>query len=253
MNLKFCCVEIILFGTDHVNKLVNMVKFPKIIRLGWLYDGIFKNWKSITYQFPQLYDYFLGDSYKERFTYIADRIGKNKRVLELGCGTGILTKFLDESNEYIGWDLNRDFVKYVQKRGHVGELKNVFDYKNYPDVDFIVLCDILHHVCPNHEELLKYTTRHAATIVAEPKATDASQMTMENAAMNIGLKFLSIIPEELMKLLDHFLLDNDGFNPYDNRMLWKYNDKELRDLYQKYNINDIKVIGHDYIGVGKKV
>ena len=36
-------------------------------------------------------------------------------------------------------------------------------------------------------------------------------------------------------------------------MLWKYNDKQLRELYQKYNINDIKVIGHDYIGVGDKI
>ena len=232
--------------------VVYMVKFPKIIRLGWLYNGIFKNWKSITYQFPQLYDYFLGDSYKERFKYIAKRIGKNKTVLELGCGSGILTRFLDDSNTYIGWDLNRDFVKYVNKIGHKAELRNVFDYKNYPDVDFIVLCDILHHVCPNHEKLLKLTTKHAPTIVAEPKATDASQMTMENKAMDFGLKFLSIIPEELMRLLDHFLLDNDGFNKYDNRMLWKYNDNQLRELYQKYNINDIKVIGHDYIGVGEK-
>ena len=229
-----------------------MVKFPKIIRLGWLYNGIFKNWKSITYQFPQLYDYFLGDSYKERFNYIAEKIGKNKTVLELGCGTGILTKFLDKSNTYIGWDLNQDFVNYVNKRGYKGELKNVFDYKNYPDVDYIVLCDILHHICPDHEKLLGYTTKHAATIVAEPIATDASQMTMENTAMNIGLKFLSIIPEELMRLLDHFLLDNDGFNPYDNRMKWKYNDKSLKELYLKYKLDDIKIIGHDYIGVGKK-
>jgi len=229
-----------------------MVKFPKIIRLGWLYNGIFKNWKSITYKFPQLYDYFLGDSYKERFNYISERIGKNKTVLELGCGTGILTKFIDSSNKYIGWDLNQDFVNYVKKRGYEAELRSVFDYKNYPDVDYIILCDILHHVCPNHEKLLKYTTRHTNTIVAEPIATDASQMTMENAAMNIGLKFLSIIPEEMMRLLDHFLLDNDGFNPYDNRMKWKYNDKTLKELYSKFGIDDIKIIGHDYIGVGKK-
>ena len=229
-----------------------MVKFPKIIRLGWLYNGIFKNWKSLTYQFPQLYDYFLSDSYKERFTYISKRIGKNKKVLELGCGTGILTKFLDESNEYIGWDLNQDFVNYVIKKGYKAEFRNVFDYKHYPEVDFIVLCDILHHVCPNHDKLLKYSTRHATTIVAEPIATDASQMTMENKAMNIGLKFLSIIPEELMRLLDHFLLDNDGFNPYANRMLWKYNDESLKKLYSKHGIHDIKIIGHDYIGVGRK-
>ena len=42
------------------------------------------------------------------------RIPKNKRILELGCGTGTLSQKLN-CLTYVGVDLNKDFVRFYME------------------------------------------------------------------------------------------------------------------------------------------
>ncbi|MFH1316996.1 MAG: class I SAM-dependent methyltransferase [Candidatus Woesearchaeota archaeon] len=130
--------------------------------------------KAIWFKSPFWYDFGMtlihGSNYKKRFHKVAKIIGENKKILDLGAGPCTLYFSLHKSNEYEGWDLNEDFVKANNKRGIRTRLKNCLDYNDYPDVDVIVLTDVLHHIAPHQSECLKHSLDHAKdkVIVLEP-------------------------------------------------------------------------------------
>ena len=58
-----------------------------------------------------------GKSLSNRYEFISREIRKNKKVLEVGCGTCMLASFLDSSNKYFGIDSNKKFLEYaIEKR-----------------------------------------------------------------------------------------------------------------------------------------
>jgi ubiquinone/menaquinone biosynthesis C-methylase UbiE len=69
---------------------------------------------SILYKNSFVYDIMLrilhGDYLRKRYSLISKIIGKNKKVLELGCGTALIHPYLDKSIDYEGWDLNNNFI-----------------------------------------------------------------------------------------------------------------------------------------------
>lgn len=171
--------------------------------------------KSLPYRFPHLYDIgikiLLGSILTLRYTKIAQEIGKNKEVLDLGCGTAQLCNYLD-SCEYTGWDLNDSFVKYCRKRGLNVYKRNIFEFSEYPESDYIVFCDILHHVTPKDELLVKEAAKRAKVIAVEP----CSQRKL---------------PRALVFLYDQLIGDADGINPFESRMQWDY---DCTTLQQKF-------------------
>lgn len=124
---------------------------------------------ALWYHHPRLYIFGMtlihGKEFRNRFKRIAKIIGKNKSVLDLGAGPPMLYYFLGKGCKYEGWDLNKKFVDYYNKRGINMKLCDCLDYHNYPDVDCIVLCDILHHVAPNQSVLLRNALKKTKEIV----------------------------------------------------------------------------------------
>lgn len=80
-----------------------------------------------------------------RYSFISEKIGKNKTVLESGCGTALSYKYLDPSNIYRGFDNNEIFIDFAQKNGINAYLGNALDSNSYTKSDVVVLCDCLHH------------------------------------------------------------------------------------------------------------
>ena len=112
-----------------------------------------------------------GRHYTARLRRVAALIGKDNSVLDLGCGTCALARFLDRSTEYEGWDLNEGFIRFNKRRGLKVKVKDCFEYCGSPDVDVIVLSDLLHHVSlVRRERLLALALRFARkkVIVVEP-------------------------------------------------------------------------------------
>ena len=113
---------------------------------------------AIMYRYPQLYNLVVktihGKSLKMRYEIIGDEIGENKKVFELGCGTSMIYPFLHRGCEYAGWDLNERFLEFCERRDIKVFKKDIFDFQDYPDNDVILICDLLHHVIPNHERLI---------------------------------------------------------------------------------------------------
>ena len=125
--------------------------------------------RSIVYRSSFIYSKFTQRLYdqEKKFRFIAALIGNNsKKVLDLPCGIGYLTRHLHPSIEYTGYDLNHVFLKKIKKdwmRGRIRLKKvilkqaDIFHYHEYPEEkqDAIVFCDILHHVHPRHVELVE--------------------------------------------------------------------------------------------------
>lgn len=166
---------------------------------------------SIPYKVPQLYEIGIkilhGNTLPLRYSKVAQEIGRTKRVLDLGCGTAMLYSYLD-SCEYIGWDLNDSFVRYCQKKGLNVYKMDIFQFSEYPACDYIVCCDILHHVFPKDELLLKEAVKKADVIAVEPCSKRR-------------------LPKPLVFLYDQVIGDADGINSFENRMQWNYNEPTL--------------------------
>lgn len=182
--------------------------------------------KSLPYRIPQLYErgitLLLGNTLSLRYERIAEEIGSNKKVLELGCGPALLHPYL-HSCDYTGWDLNDYFVKYCQKKGLNVYKKDIFQFSEYPQTDYIVFCDILHHVIPRDELLLKEATKRAPVIAVEP----CSQRRL---------------PTPLLYLYDQLLGDADGINPFKTRMSWNYNQTTLTQKFQTLGATTLELL-----------
>lgn len=194
------------------------------------------------YQSPRVYNAIVklihGDSLEQRYLIISREVGKNKKVLELGCGTALLNSYLETGCEYEGWDLNDKFVNYCQNRRLDVYKKNVFDIgDNKYQWDVIVICDLLHHVVPNHEKLLKMAIESAeAVIVSEPAKS------FKPASFHKPIKYL------ICKLIG----DYDGINKVSNLNMWDYDLGKLTALFQSYGSHKIFRVGRDMIAVFRK-
>jgi len=107
-----------------------------------------------------------------RYEFMGQLIGNGKRVLELGCGTGLLQKCIQKESSYRGVDLNSALVNYGRKRG-----RNCFlgDMNTAPlSCDVVVLIDVLHHI-PNPDDFLKRIVTQRETIVCEPYDTNRTK------------------------------------------------------------------------------
>jgi len=193
--------------------------------------------KGLIYEFPSIYDFILnilhGKHLSERYEFIANEIGKNKKVLEVGCGTCMLSSFLHKSNKYFGIDDNDKSLNYASKKRGVKNLikSNIFNFSKYPKVDVIVACDVLHHIYPKHEYFLnKLMTKSKKVIVCEPFGG------------GIG-----------------GLFDSDGINKNDSDngpIGWgkRFSEKQnVVDFFKTFNSQKIKLTKHNIIAVLGKI
>ncbi len=222
-----------------------------------------KGFRSLMYRSGRVYNFLSNKIYDVRgkYFFISKLIGKNKKILDLPCGTGFLTRFLHPSNIYEGWDINNRFLNKLKKDWMRGKSKmkyisvkqkNILDFHNYSEekVDVIVLCDILHHINPSHFTLVENAKIHARkVIVCEPIAVKPKDIKAYTRFIRIFLKIGKFFPEKLYKLIDFLFLDNDGVNSYKKRLTWNHNNKSIKSLYKKMGFEKIYEIKDNYIGV----
>lgn len=186
----------------------------------------------LIYKSPWLYERVLrllhGADLDKRYHQIAEFIDKGT-VLDIGCGTGLLAKYLKPSVKYIGIDLNERFLQYARKKG-LDVLKiNVLDVRSYPRANYYIICDLLHHLNPNHHALLRELCALGGTlIVCEPFVKSKSK---------------------LKRLLIRAIVDYDFINPPRLDLSW-HNEQELMDFFkQELKPAEIFKVGNDIIAI----
>jgi len=202
---------------------------------------------SLFYKSSFLYNFMLNfihkDFLKKRYELISKIIGKNKKVLEVGCGTSLIKHFLDKSVDYEGWDLNKKFIIDSKKKGLNVKLKSAFDYKSYPKVDVILIVDFLHHIAPRHEELLKMIRKNAKRIIIIEPFILRSSFRYRLKKLNNPLLNLSMLT------LINLFGDNDGINKHEVLCEWNYSKESLKKFFKNNGAKKIFGLGKDLIAV----
>ena len=189
---------------------------------------------SLLYQNPLLYEGLLsilhGRSWKSRYELIGRLIGKDKKVLDIGCGSCVLVKYLDQSCEYVGIEANTKFVKYAQKKNLAIIHGDIFEL-DFPKADVVVLSDILHHVVPKQEDLINKALKVSSMlIICEPVH-----------GKGIGNWISS------NKFFFKFFGDNDGVNSYEEMLAWEYTENTLRSFLNKFGKVEIHEVGNSMV------
>lgn len=189
---------------------------------------------SLLYQNPILYERLLsvlhGGSWKKRYEKMAKLVGKNKKVLDLGSGSCVLAKYLDQSCEYIGIEANTKFVNYAQEKDLNIIRGDIFEV-DFPKADVVVISDILHHVIPKQGQLIKKALESASVLViCEPKHSKG-----------IGSWISS------NKLFFNLFGDNDGINKYEDMTTWEYSESTLRDFLSKFGKVETSTAGNSIL------
>ena len=155
---------------------------------------------SVLYRSARVYNAAIWAIHRyHRYREIAANIGHQRRVLDVGCGTGLLARFLCECNTYVGWDLNPHFIAYGRRRGLDVEPVDVSRLHRFPaEFDVIVAIDIEHHIHPHRLPEDERVVRHEPH-QGRPKWA----------------------PPSLHRWFDRVLGDNDGINDFEQRMAWE--------------------------------
>jgi len=93
------------------------------------------------------YDFVFGG--EERAKILSDWIGSSKRVLDLGCRDGSLTRFYSDRNEVVGVDIDQEALQRCQKalpiKTYWSNLWDGLPFKN-DEFDVVVAGEILEHL-----------------------------------------------------------------------------------------------------------
>jgi SAM-dependent methyltransferase len=80
------------------------------------------------------------------------------RILDIGCGTGVLLDYIKEKVDYVGFDINGDYIEHAKKKyGARGKFycTSVNDsYVEEKNFDIAIAIGILHHLDDSESEKL---------------------------------------------------------------------------------------------------
>ncbi|MHA1243559.1 MAG: class I SAM-dependent methyltransferase [Candidatus Heimdallarchaeota archaeon] len=185
---------------------------------------------GIMYQHPRIYDFaiWLNDPNQLIVKTLVNNIEGNS-VLDLGCGTGTLHTHLPDTVEYTGLDLNEDFIAFVNKKNrgtaHVRDiLKDLSDFQ----ADTVILSDVLHHVTPQHQQLIDN-----ALLCARKKVIISACYEKEEGPF-----------KRISEFIGRQIIDNDGLNDQRAGAGWLKLDELLSFLKDNNGENFQKVLSH---------
>lgn len=104
-------------------------------------------------------------------------VGHNKKVLEIGCATGYMSKYLKENNscKVTGVEINKDFVKNAKDvcdRLIIGDIENKDTLNKINDIFDVIICaDVLEHLFNPYFVLINlknFLTKDGNIIVSIP-------------------------------------------------------------------------------------
>lgn len=168
-----------------------------------------------------------GRSLHRRYSYIASL--SSEKVLDVGCGTGILADYLSKDHTYLGIDLNENFLRHGKKKGRNVIKQDALKFDRFSEFDVCIVMDLLHHINPDHEEFIDRIMKDVRkrVIICEPFDVPERNSIMKN----------------LIQLVDY-----DGINTIEDWM----DKKALREFYDSFKPISVEEVGQSMIAVYDK-
>ena len=132
---------------------------------------------------PEFYELHKEDKVEEKYKTICNLINKEKsvRLLDVGCGVGELTTFLNGNVYYTGVDNSKKRIEYAKKK-YEGKFIHSFGEEilfGNNTFDYVILTEVIEHV-ENPLKLLKECKRvlkvGGTFIGSTPNATDINRV-----------------------------------------------------------------------------
>jgi hypothetical protein len=109
--------------------------------------------------------------YKKRFSNIIELLDeKDNDILELCFGDIYIAQYAKKTNkQWIGYDINQNFIDYANSGGYNAMNKNILSKENFPKNDICIMSGSLYHFLYNIEQILnKMLISSKKVIISEP-------------------------------------------------------------------------------------
>lgn len=162
---------------------------------------------------------------KERSELLREYIGKGKKVLDIGCRDGTLTRHFIDGNSVLGVDIDDNLLKKAESNLHIKtlhiDLNGDWRELNNEKFDVIVAGEILEHLY-YPERIIEKVVKH----------------------LNPGGKFIGSVPNAFsLKNRLRYLAGTKKYTPLsDPTHINHFSYLELRNLLKKY-FKNVEIIG----------
>ena len=120
---------------------------------------------------------------KAKYNLIQEYVApfENAKILDIGCGTGIALEYMKVKIEYVGFDINQEYIDFANKKYYGAGRFYCSDVNNFHQIednfDIVMAIGILHHLSDSESEKLIYMANNALKkggyfVMAEPVWTD---------------------------------------------------------------------------------
>ncbi len=216
-------------------------------------EGTWEFYQNIDRKFLKWIPFMQRGGYPFLTNYIDMKGLKGKKVLDIACGTGVLTEqFVRMGADVTAIDLTAKAVELTKKRLDLYHLQaNVIqaDAQEMPFVDntfdYVCAWGCLMHM-PNTEKAI-----HEIHRVLKPGGKSLAMMYHRNSVhLRYAIQFgRGVLRGKYLKYDDQSLINRytDGAKVGGNQLAKFYTRKQFRDLFSEFN--DVKVFIHDNHGM----
>lgn len=186
------------------------------------------------YWYPALYGSIVrcvyGKNFYSRYKVISDILPEHASVVDVCCGDCYISTFAKKKNiDYLGLDINPEFVKYALKRGINARVFNIKE-DIVPRADYVIMQGSLYHFIPEHRPVIEklFSSADKAVIISESAENIASS---KNPIVSF---FADLATSVDGKIFSH-----------------RFTKQELLYLFNMHNVSMVKEIqgGRDLVGV----
>ncbi len=173
-----------------------------------IYNKINKSWKK----YPS---YFWGDYIDVRY-YLCNKLQniKNKRILDLACGSGVIISTLDKSNNIYGVEIDDQRIQNAKTLNpHANIIKgDIFNLDFKEKFDVIILANVL----PKHDYKSNKTPKELIGYIKQfLRPNGAIHLTTPNSDNTYYRKTTKFVNEEYLKnLFQGFNYKMRYWNPF---------------------------------------
>lgn len=163
-------------------------------------------------------DYEKNSHYREKTDKIVELVGEGKKVLDAGCGDGLITDKIGKNNYVVGIDNSKEAIKLAkQKCSNVDKLKedNALDLSFKDNTfDVVVLADVIEHIKQEQEllkEMHRVTKKNGEIIITTPlKRKDSLLWDPNNHVKEYSTDDLEKSVSNYYNIIDIELIETKG-------------------------------------------